>query len=672
MTIISDISFSGVFLLTSQLTFGFFFSFYYIRKKFLSFSVSFAVGQSLSSLCYLLFSFIFGMNKAHTFLNAFCLFIASFFLSKEGRKIKRNATNSDKLTNTTILEISACFTVAYFLVSNYYFKEKNAVNYQITILMSEEITMIKSFLYGVNSNTCFKKEIVHPFCYKCFAKTQYLQSYSSAILVSSGFSLKYAIIIPSTISIALSFYSFLLFAKTVLCEREKHLSYAALFLVFNCGGFGFMQYFVFSKRTAPFTDYVYSTGDNATKWLHPIILYLLGNRSSQNAFCLAITIMHCLFEQNLMEKKQYRTFKFIGLILGLLPCYQFECFFGCILFIVIYLIVKAIKEKAFNMKNEAIGILLGAAMTGVYPLILLKPFSASTNTMSKMIKLGNPVEDLWKNWKLLSFFILCFNNLGSFFITSLISFISLDQAQVIFYIVSAISFVIINFIEFFGSYIRISYSLMPTWAAFQSVFIVMFLHDLMTFNFKIFKKKDELNDEDPCSENEKGAIAGLALMLYITMTLSSIVGIFYNMGHDVPLWNDREEVLAEYIAHTTPKDSVFITPEFLVNTKHYSKFLNWIIQSQNNQFLNPALLSGRVNLRSNVFLLYFHRFNWQIYDDEMKILNETNDTPSNISFAKYLITFDSKSNMIKQARISNSSSWNIKSAYEKYKLFEHC
>lgn len=183
--------------------------------------------------------------------------------------------------------------------------------------MSNEISLINSFLKGSNSGFSNIIVIHHPMCYQCRARSQWITAYHSAILILSGCpSLRLAMVVPSIIVMTSFCFIYIFVVQTIINMANPRLTksnstplflpFVSLFLLLNLSGMGFFRWFYAVNRNHNFVDFVSVIGkDETTNWLHPILQYILSYRSSP--FILHISssiILLFMSEERCFKKKR--------------------------------------------------------------------------------------------------------------------------------------------------------------------------------------------------------------------------------------------------------------------------------------------------------------------------------------------------------------------------------
>ncbi|KAJ6254927.1 hypothetical protein M0813_11977 [Anaeramoeba flamelloides] len=192
------------------------------------------------------------------------------------------------------------------------------------------MTLIESFLRGCNSKFSNYLDFQFPFFYDEQLTYPFFSDYFSALLVSSGATLRTSIILPS----ALLFYSFvcLLYSLNYRLFQSKCSASVSVLLVIFSGGIGFLKFlFNFINQDNSFNllefkfqyDYVFKIGkDISYFWLGFLDATLVPQRTSLLGYPLslaALILFHQLVKKSTIKKYEFRMLLLMSLIVGVLP-----------------------------------------------------------------------------------------------------------------------------------------------------------------------------------------------------------------------------------------------------------------------------------------------------------------------------------------------------------------
>ena len=245
----------------------------------------------------------------------------------------------------------------------------------------------------------------------------------------------------------------------------------------------------------------------------------------------------------------------------------------------------------------------------------------------------------WKNYKDEGYFfpyiVAWFLNLGLFPFISFLSYYCLqNQIQKILYFSSHIVFLIGNIIAFSNYQPVQMFYFMPTWVSICSIFVNLALAKL--FN-------DITNNEEI-----KGIILAFSIIIYISMTLSSICGLKRNIFSYSEVWTETDETIAQYLIQNTNKQSVFLAPI--------------------DDFNPVSTLAGRRVVKSNERMLFTSGFEWYMYNQEIKTLLSNPDSDV-LPYVHYSLEHDRKYTNMHLRAPETSKSWKMCYGYEAYQLF---
>ena len=515
------------------------------------------------------------------------------------------------------------FCLSFVLIPNNKITNTQLIKYQI----EPEISLINSFVVGVNSGRPELMNIKSTACAKCHVRSRWLPSYHSAMLIVGGFSLQTAIKLPSILIIFSGFWAIMTLAKEV--TQSEISSYLSLFLFMNCSGFGWIRWFFASTRHIQGEDFVKSWGKNIeTNWMHPIFEYLMSYRYNQFAFTICACTILLLVNEPVKKEGLL-----VGGLIAVLPAIDHSAFFALLLFFVIFMICTIIQHDAskYNLllTKTLKYIALGFAAIILIPLLNLKGNEGNI----KLLK----VQKYWNDFITRGYFFPFIEwwglNIGTFFVSSLFVWIGLEKRHKKLFISTLVVFIFGNFVVFHDyPLLGVNY-FMPVWALVTSILIV----------FAFQRALKAINDDET-----KGIVAAIFIALYVSMTMSSIYGLKRNIFISSEMWTEADEIVAKYLVQNTKKDSVFLTPLY---------------------DCNPATtLAGRVSLRLSDFKLYVLDYNWSMYSNEENDLI-MNPESSILPFVQYSLENDHVYQK-KHIRINQeSSTWKVCYGFEAYQLY---
>ncbi len=428
-----------------------------------------------------------------------------------------------------------------------------------------DLAMHLGFITSIATQETFPPEYsIFPGVKLCYP---FLIDSLSSSLYLFGIPLRWSIILPSIIiliSIVCGFY----FICQELLKRKWGII-TAMFLFFFNGGFGFI-YFLDGLKNGPenfiriFTEY-YQTPTNLIdkniRWTNIICDMLIPQRTFMAGWFVLLFVIWLLIRAIKDKDKIY--FLIGGILTGLLPMIHTHTFLGLGILLSVWFIIYFFEEKN---KLEYIKNWL---YFGIPVILLSFPqlfyWTLSQATSDNFIRYGFD----WANDKDIWIWFW-FKNVGVVFILLIPAIISSKKRNVLFYLGSAVLFVISDYIVFQPNPYD-NNKLFLIWYAFSVIFVTVYLE----------KSLERIN-----RLKEKYAI--LAIILFFGV-FSGLLSIGREIVSEYELFSSEQVKAAEFIKANTPPDSLFA--------------------SDNNHNNTISCLTGRNIILGSPIFLYYHGYN---------------------------------------------------------------
>ncbi|OHS95757.1 hypothetical protein TRFO_38111 [Tritrichomonas foetus] len=356
------------------------------------------IGLGISTIIFFGCSAILGMSSFHVLVHTIGISSVAYLLIM--RKVIKKINLVGKPTKKHFIFFLVSIIFSFFFIPNNYLPKSHVFQANISLDMSEEISIINSFYHGVNSGLMNIFKIRHPSCYQCVCRSRWITALNSAILKLGYSPEKVSITVPSMIMIFSFCFIFLNLSHLFL--DSVFGSVISLFLFFFTGGYGFTSLLYKNVRKNKNLDFIYDNGFRQSNWYHPIYYYYLSSRPSQFSLCIVSSIFYLLASthQSYFHQKSESDGKMneiinrksknrqnnrplmtiIGVLLGLLPGNQIQVFLA----ILVYLLIFSINEFPFRFprkqKEKLIEFfLLGVAFSLTSILQFLQYFPRQTN-----------------------------------------------------------------------------------------------------------------------------------------------------------------------------------------------------------------------------------------------------------------------------------------------------
>lgn len=366
----------------------------------------------------------------------------------------------------------------------------------------------------------------------------------SSSLYLFGTPLRWAVLIPSYVLVAMLVTGFFLFALEIL--KNRHSALAASVLFFFNGGFGF-AYFLEDLKinkgnfTRIFTEY-YQTPTNLVgeniRWVNVICDMLIPQRTTLAGWTFLFLCLWLLYKalSRINEIKESR-FLFLcsGIVAGLMPMIHTHSFMGLGIISILWFAVFFFQStnKKLYITNWSYFVLSAAVLA--LPQLFYWTFPQSTGGGFIKLKLNWANDmDLW-----LWFWI---KNAGLIFILALPALVSSNKKLLSFYSGALALFVLGEFILFQPNPYD-NNKIFYIWYAFTVILVTEFCSD-------IYKRMKGIR-----------ARPLITAIVVLTCTFSATLSIIREAVSSYTIFDKNAVAAAEYIKENTPPDSLFITSD---------------------------------------------------------------------------------------------------------------
>lgn len=452
-----------------------------------------------------------------------------------------------------------------------------------------DISLINSFVYGINKKPNIFN-VKSPVCAECHQKSNWLASFYSSMLVIGGLSVKMSFCFPSIIVISESILAVYLLAEKF--TNSVVLAVISAFLFFNASGVGWFSWFWLQSRLTAHADYVFYHSTNGhSSWMHPILHYLMENRSSQFVVAISAALIYFL------DVKYTRNIMILyGVLIGLLPVLQYQAFLSISLFLILYFIISLIPNFHVNIFNMA-WLLNTFTVVGFVPLLNLRTMENDFNN----IRFEKTWYDYINEGYFYPFIAQWGLNLGIFWvIANIFVWFIATKSELNLLIPSSIIWLIGNFINFTDHPVHNTPYFMATWVLLSSIFIIK-LFDRMLSKIK--------------NEETRGIVLAFCMILVISMTWSSVLGVIKSTRNDLELFNENMKQVSDYLIKNANPSEVILAPP-------------------SDQ--NPMLVyCGYQSLRMNDMFMYLTGYKWKVHQEEANYLyaNPLSDVLANVKYS---------------------------------------
>jgi len=498
-------------------------------------AISIPFGIGLSTFIFFALSTIVGQNMFHLLIHTGMLFfIAIFYLQKHIRsgKYKRLAK---AFQIKSLIAPSLYAFVSVYLVYRTYLNSPRSFPMNMDSLIQEDLSLQSSFLVGVNSPRLNYFYIYHPNYAGIPAVTRWLVPFHSVMLRIGKASLRISLCVPT----ALELLSFLI-SMYILAENfglPIQIAIVAPFIGLLASGFGFFRFLIGSKRNHRLNDYVSDIADGRASRFHPLLSIVLANRST----AYSISIIAAIFLAfQLMISNHYKFERlgllFIGFSSGLLlPIAQHQAFFAFGVYLIIFYGTQTLQVRHI----KELSLFISAFLTGA---AIHVPRFLNGSFIKGMMGVEAPWSRLYKRGVLFPAVDFWVDTYGVFPFILIIGFYLLKKIERQLFLPSIGSFFVFTFWKLQPN---CEFNSVPIFCIFMTIAGIMYT--IILFRF--------INM--PQTEESKGAVAAICLILVAITCTSSVLGIQRQWKHQKQLWDDMDERLADWLIKKTSKTAVF-------------------------------------------------------------------------------------------------------------------
>lgn len=603
--------------ISSQIWFGFEFSYFFLDKTismFFIFAFGIASGIGFSSTIFYFFSILFGNNIIHLLIHILILLFVSFTLMKKRTKVPRKNSISffsNSFSSLTWSSILAIFEkknhelvtfVLYLLISfnitrKIYLPSPRSFTYAFDSHLTEELSFISSFHHGANKKIYIR--INHPNFEGHFSVSNWLTAFHSSMLQIGFANLKVALFFPTFL--LLVSYATIMYFLSLQFDLPSYFAFFVPIISLNLSGFGFLRFLYFDKRTSRTNDYVSQTGYGKCPRFHLLFHIYYGFRHQTLTLPLVVGVIYILF---LSAKYKYSlansslSLEFAGFVFGfIMPSVQYQSFVGFLLFFSIFFLMQISKPKSLlKLKGFIIFLIVGF----IFHIPRYLSFLANNEDFV--------LFEYEVQWKLLVHheFIpplsLWWNNCGVF--TIIYIFLSLFQLNSIEYYIYIPSVFCFFFFNFFKLQNLVQYNMFVFMSLNYTTGSVILLATLYRFS------------KSPKDAETRGVISAISLILILSCTISSIMGLKRQIGNIRPVWSLNDELLVKWIINNTPQNAVFISP--LISFNPISALGGRCSYIENNDVLSHS--GFNFNTREAKYRKFMKNMNvfYEEADDDLK------------------------------------------------------
>ncbi|OHT03293.1 hypothetical protein TRFO_29328 [Tritrichomonas foetus] len=598
-------------------------------------------GFASSTMIYYFLSTFLGISTVHVMIHIGILFALSFLFFKI-----QAIPKFTKPEKSTSLFLAFSFGLSLFISYPLLYTPPNTVNKSMKPFLLEELTLITSFVNGINSGFSNPFKVRHPFCYKCSCRSHWGTALHSSMFIKAFSSLRVSLFVPSFLLLFHFSFIFLIAMKRNGILKNDIYLISALVLFYFAGGFGFVRWFWRDHRRDMRLDFVYNLRDFRTHWYHPLLNYLLAIRPSLMSISLIIDLTFFLHEifssspssvssnssssSHLLNgsasnfKKGSFLFVAAGMLYGFTIPYQIEVTFSFSVFLILYIFINFFLEIIGNIRDVIHGIkeyhkikylISFAIFAGIgFALVFIPHFfiSLPKATSASFIQLKKYWYELTEKGTFYGNIVIWYENLGIFAFVSIILcwfevFSVKDLKLLKFYIPSFSVFILANRIIFNDDSEQNIFAFYPCWMIFA---VCVFVRTFVKFT------KSIRNDET------KGIIIAWGTFLFALSVVSAMIGYKRLRNTYTPALPLNSQEIHEFFLSNTPKNSITIC--------------------SSDEECIPVLLAGRRVLKSPDF--YMKKAGFVTHPNANEAFSELKLNPDNktvIPKLKYYIHYHS-------------------------------
>jgi hypothetical protein len=275
-------------------------------------AASVPVGFAAVAWIFLLVRAFTPIRRLHGVLGAIALACASIWLRALSLRPERRARGRRIEFVAVVLAAAVLF---FFVVDRSFLKHSVGSSGTVFSDLPFHLSLITSFAYGVNS---YRSATVTPFYSGERLSYPIIPDFFSTILVACGdASLRVSVVLPTML--LLLALVVLLHTLAALFSSRRFAPELTVFCFFMAGGVGWRYLFVPECRNDPNANMTHCFCQNVfTFWIHPLIHFLLPQRSAVFSMPIVITITLLLLHAVGSGLKHRCSISVAGALMGLL------------------------------------------------------------------------------------------------------------------------------------------------------------------------------------------------------------------------------------------------------------------------------------------------------------------------------------------------------------------
>ena len=402
--------------------------------------------------------------------------------------------------------------------------------------------LITSFAYGGNSD---KRDMITPFYAGESLSYPIIPDFFSSVLVGCGLaSLRISIAVPTFM---------ILMGLVVLLHRLASsftgLKYAPEFAVFcflYAGGVGWKWLFLKECRDDVNTNLAHCfCHDRFTFWIHPLVHFLLPQRSALFSMPIVVFITIVLIYEIRTKLSDKKALAMAGMLMGLLPMISAHSFIG----IGEYALFICAVNFPWGQPRKWPKVIQFWAVFGCVAIVIALP---QVLWLLRVPRHGfGKISPIWLETfpNSLKFGQLWWESLGPFVVIAIFTcWPLLNRFQVMCYLPSIGVFLISNFVRYQPGAMDNNKVFFAGWYCVACCAVAHFIIGLWV------------------NSPSKVLVRILLVCTVMGFSMSSVVAISKALIYSFPMFSHDEKALGQWVMENTQKDSIFVTSEWHANT----------------------------------------------------------------------------------------------------------
>ena len=402
--------------------------------------------------------------------------------------------------------------------------------------------LITSFAYGGNS---YQPGMITPFYAGESLSYPIIPDFFSAVLVGCGFaSLRVAIAVPT----------FLLLLSVVVLVHKLASAFTsvrfvpefAIFCFLYASGVGWKWLFIPECANDINANLAHCfCRDRFTFWIHPLIHFLMPQRSALFSMPIAIFITLILMHEVRVKLSDTQSLAIAGVLMGLLPMLSAHSFIG----VGEYALFLAAITFPWTKPKKWITVIMFWSVFGIVAIFIALP---QVLWLLRVKRQGfGTISPIWLetfpgSWK---FGQLWWESLGPFVVIAIfVCWPLLNHFQLVCYLPSIGVFLVSNFIRYQPGAMDNNKVFYAGWYSLACCAVAHFIIAVWS--------------------RSRGDILVKVILIWtvIGFSLSSVVAIGKAIFYAFPMFNNDEKEMGQWVMENTLKDSVFLTNQWHANT----------------------------------------------------------------------------------------------------------